>query len=81
MICIYCIAFPVSWIEMSSTYPVVEKIEGSKGGIRRRKKDTTKGEQKEQKDKQWSTKHYEENLRSSNTNPNKNRVNLGALEG
>jgi hypothetical protein len=39
------------------------------------------GEKKEQKDKQWSTKHYEENLRSSNTNPNKNRVNLGALEG
>jgi hypothetical protein len=37
---------------MSSTYPVVEKIEVSKGGIRRRKKDTTKGEQKEQKDKQ-----------------------------
>ena len=66
---------------MSSTYPDVEKIEGSKGGIRRRRTDTIKGGKKEQKDKQWSTKHYEENLRSSNTNPNKNRVNLGDLEG
>ena len=28
------------------------------------------------KDKQWSTKHYTENL--SNTNPTKNRVNTGA---
>ena len=46
VICIYCIAFPVSWIEMSSTYPVVEKIEGSKGGIRRRRTDTRKGEKK-----------------------------------
>ena len=66
---------------MSSTYPVVEHIEGSKGGIRRRRTYTTKGEKKEQKDKQWSTKHYEENLRSSNTNPNENRVSLSALEG
>ena len=81
MICIYCISVPVSWIEMSSTYPVVEKIEESKGGIRRRRKDTIMGEKKEQNDKQWSFKHYEENLRSSNTNPNKNRVNLGDLEG
>ena len=38
------------------------------------------GEEKEQKYKQWSTKHNEENLRSSSTNPNKNRVNLSALE-
>jgi hypothetical protein len=37
---------------MSSTYPVVEKIEGSKGGIIIRRKDTTMGEEKEQKDKQ-----------------------------
>jgi hypothetical protein len=37
---------------MSSTYPVVEKIEGSKGGIRRRRTDTIMGEKKEQKDKQ-----------------------------
>jgi hypothetical protein len=37
---------------MSSTYPVVEHIEGSKGGIRRRRTYTTKGEKKEQKDKQ-----------------------------
>jgi hypothetical protein len=34
------------------------------------------GEKKEQKYKQWSTKHYEENLRSSNTHPNENRMNL-----
>ena len=39
------------------------------------------GEKKEQKDKQWSTKHYEENLISSNTNSNENRVSLSALEG
>jgi hypothetical protein len=37
---------------MSSTYPVVKKIEVSKGGIRRRRKDTTMGEKKEQKYKQ-----------------------------
>jgi hypothetical protein len=29
--------------------------------------------EKGQKDKQRSTKHYTENLRSSNTNPTKNR--------
>jgi hypothetical protein len=31
---------------MSSTYPDVEKIEGSKGGLRRRRTDTIKGEKK-----------------------------------
>ena len=31
---------------MSFTYPVVEKIEGSKGGIGRKRTDTTKGEKR-----------------------------------
>ena len=34
-----------------------------------------------QKDKQWSTKHYTENYKSSNTNQLKPDVNSGTPEG
>ena len=39
--------------------------------------------EKGQKDKhkQWSTKHYKEKLKFSNTDPTKNGKNYGALEG
>jgi hypothetical protein len=44
-----CISNEYFIVAMSSTYPVVENIEDSTGGIRRRRTDTTKGEQKRTK--------------------------------
>jgi hypothetical protein len=55
---------------------VEEEFEDTKGGNQNpyiEEEQTTQWpEEKVQKDKQRSTKHYTENLRSSNTNPTKN---------
>jgi hypothetical protein len=49
------------------------KFEDTDGNVNWRRKYNTIANQKEQRDKQRSTKHYTENKRSINMNPTKNR--------
>jgi hypothetical protein len=78
---VYCIyIFTRSHFSLSllpHTCRIEEKFEDNKGVIRSRKsKDRQYNEQRWKKVTQWSTKHYMENLRLSNTKPTKTKSDL-----